>query len=219
MSEVVWQDFNVEPVITETDLVMGKAFTAIARDLKATTKRMLSTRGGGRPSPAGMSPNAQTGNLKKNVNTIVGKDFGGWFALCGVWGIPYARIQEMGGVISAKNQKYLAIPVSKAAKDAAKRGWGPWFPGFSHDLFYMRREGKTPLLVRKRAAFPGGPSGIEVMYVLTPRVYLPPRPYLRPALYQTMPKIVAHVARAAGVGGSVPRAAAFGAARIMPMQG
>jgi phage gpG-like protein len=74
----------------------------------------------------------------------------------------WAAIHEFGGVIHAKNSKYLAIPVG-SYKDSPR----------NHPKLKLRKTaGGTLVLVS-----PGG----QVQYVLKQSVEIPAEPYLRPA--------------------------------------
>lgn len=79
--------------------------------------------------------------------------------------VAYGPIHQFGGEIRPKKAKALTIPISEIAKGKRAREFA--------DLFILKREGKAPLLVRRR-----GSDRIEPMYVLMKKVTLPPRPFL-----------------------------------------
>lgn len=98
--------------------------------------------------------------------------------------LKYARIQEVGGTIRAKD-KLLSIPLSK---EAQKSGGARTMAGL---ILIPKGKGRQhSLLVR-----PGTKGGFELHWVLVPSVTLPPRPYLRPALYDNRGPITAALLR------------------------
>ena len=101
----------------------------------------------------------------------------------------YARIQELGGMITPKDAKHLAVPIS----DEAKKSRGP---RFMSDLVYIPRTGKSALLART-----GAGAGLEVHWVLVDQVILPPRPYLRPALLGNRSRVTQILTRPMPKGG------------------
>lgn len=62
----------------------------------------------------GTSLKVRTGNLRRHFFNHVEGEGGNRVLTVGVAGVPYARIQEMGGTVRAKNGKYLAIPIGPA---------------------------------------------------------------------------------------------------------
>lgn len=83
--------------------------------------------------------------------------------------LKYARIQEQGGTITAKNKK-LTVPIS----DEAKKSRGATF---MNDLQLIPRKGGNSLLARIGENF-----ALDVHWVLVDSVTLPAHPYLRPAI-------------------------------------
>lgn len=80
--------------------------------------------------------------------------------------VEYAAIQEFGGVITPKNARYLAIPLTGAAEAAIS----PLnFPGKLRPVFY----GSEGVMVDETGA---------AQYALKNSVTIPAHPYLRPAL-------------------------------------
>lgn len=89
----------------------------------------------------------------------------------------YARIQEQGGTITPKSASKLAVPVT----DEARRARGP---RSMSDLELIPRQGRPSLLARIDENF-----DLDVQFVLLDSVTLPPRPYLRPAVYNERDRI------------------------------
>lgn len=101
-----------------------------------------------------------TGRLAMSITHVAGEDF----VIVGT-NIDYAAIHQFGGVIRPKKAKALTVPISDIAKGRRASEF--------QDLFVLKREGKPPLLVRRK-----GKEGIEPMYVLMKKVTIPPRPFL-----------------------------------------
>lgn len=100
----------------------------------------------------------------------------------GARGIPYGRIHEFGGVITAKNAKFLTIPLPAALnadgtpKKRSARDWDKTFVATSKagNLIIFRREGKS----------------VVPLYVLKTSVKIPPRLGLIDTLQKTLPYFV-----------------------------
>jgi len=117
------------------------------------------------------------GNLRNSIYAIVK----GNVAYIGS-NLIYAAMQEFGGAVTPVYAKALTIPISPRAY--GKRA------GDFDDLFMIERDGKPPVLARKRG------EEIEVMFVLLKKVTIPKQPYLRPAL-ETKRKEVLKILQAA----------------------
>lgn len=100
--------------------------------------------------------------------------------------LPYARIQDTGGTIKARNRRFLAVPLTAAARRVPPRE----FPG---GLVALIR-GNGGVLV------PRGPGGRSQgpQYALTPSVVLPGHSYLAQAAQTGLPKVSAYLAKALG---------------------
>jgi HK97 gp10 family phage protein len=94
--------------------------------------------------------------------------------------LEYAAIHEFGGVIQAKNGKYLAIPVNGAVGSPTKRS----------DLKVRKTAGGILVLV--------DPGGI-VQYILETSVEIPAQPYLRPAADEHGDEAQAEVGKALAI--------------------
>lgn len=92
--------------------------------------------------------------------------------------VEYGAIQEFGGFVKPKNSVYLAIPMN-APKGKRPRQY--------NDLHFVKAKGGDGMLVDK--------SGV-VMFWLTRSVYLPARPYLRPALDENEKEIIGAIGEA-----------------------
>ena len=96
--------------------------------------------------------------------------------------LKYARIQEIGGTIRGHGKK-LSIPLT----DEARKSGGP---RTMSDLVPIPRKGKNTLLARLDENF-----DIDPQWVLVDEVTIPPRPYLRPAVYKNKDKIAKELTR------------------------
>lgn len=101
----------------------------------------------------------------------------------GTWGsrdVRYALIHEIGGVIRPKASKFLAIPVSGAAKSVGS-------PRDMSGLAFVQSLKGQPLLMDDNQT---------VHFVLKRQVVIPARPYLRPAADATYPGLRRNISRA-----------------------
>jgi HK97 gp10 family phage protein len=92
--------------------------------------------------------------------------------------LEYAAIHEFGGVIKPKNARFLAIPVSSAAKIAVSPG------NFPDKLNFVPRSFGGMLVDR---------AG-EAHFILKTSVTIPSHPYLRPALDENEDAVVKEMA-------------------------
>ncbi len=134
---------------------------------------------GGIASPAGSPPGQNTGELARHIQMVdvttspmkptyrVGTN------------IVYAKIQEFGGRIRAVKSKFLTIPIGVDGKRAAKKANGDIR---SLKLFPVRIHGKLFLVEWKGSTKKGGASKPKILFALRKEVYLPARPYFRPAI-------------------------------------
>lgn len=91
--------------------------------------------------------------------------------------LPYAAIQEFGGVVSPKVAKLLAIPVDAEARTAGSpRG---------QDLVFVKTLGGQMFLMDKDG---------KIRYSLRRSVTIPAHPYLRPAFDENVERIEREVA-------------------------
>jgi len=107
-----------------------------------------------------------TGALLNSIKYEVVRSGVGGILQVGSWGVPYARIQEYGGVIRPKRSKYLTIPISKRSK-------GRYASDF--DLAFFRNPNTNKLLGVDKV------TG-EPLFFLTKKVRIKEKRYLRSAL-------------------------------------
>lgn len=133
-----------------------------AVECKGWAQRGMLVGGKGMASAPGRPPNQQIGSLAKSIYAVQPRDFR---AHCGSR-LPYARIQEKGGVIRARRTKYLPVPLNLAAQALlAKHGGSADFieggGGVGYiargglresgvPLQFIPRKGKPPLLVGRQ---------------------------------------------------------------------
>lgn len=111
----------------------------------------------------------------------------------GHWGstdVAYALIHEIGGTIVPKKAKFLAVPVSPAAKRAGS-------PRNMRNLVYVQSIKGQPMLVEGTAQARGRKLGkLKVHFILRKRVTIKARPYLRPAADLKYPGLAKNIAKA-----------------------
>lgn len=141
-------------------------------------KEQLNRYGAGQ-SPPGSPPGKQTGHLGRSIQ-IDDSDLhtglsAGVFTVRVGSNVPYAKIHEIGGKISAKKAKALTVPLNKKARKMAA--------GVRSvrelDLVFIKRKGKPPLLAKSHG---GKQARIEPLFILKKSVRIPRRPYMVPTL-------------------------------------
>jgi phage gpG-like protein len=132
-------------------------------------------------SQSGMGEGKVDGIAAKEGVKGIGNPGSQWPILTGVVGsnVVYARVQELGGTISKKD-KMLTIPLD-AAKTASgvSRGGARSFS----DTFVKRSKAGNLIIFQSKG------KDIVPLFVLKDKVVIPARPYLRPALEWSLPKI------------------------------
>jgi len=113
-----------------------------------------------------------TGRLINSIKSELTKDG----VQVGAYNIPYAAIHEFGGVIRARNARYLTIPLSPEFK-------GRYATEFN-DLFVKRIRNRL-FLVRRL-----DDGKLQFCYLLRENVTMPARPFMRPALEKHKERIV-----------------------------
>lgn len=127
----------------------------------------------------------QTGDLTRSLQIVQPASRIGDFVI-GKWGstdLGYARIHELGGTIRPKKSKFLAVPVTEAARKAGS-------PRNMTGLVYVQSVKGQPMLVEE---FTG-----KVQYILKKLVTIPARPFLRPAADLIYPQLAANIRKAWG---------------------
>jgi len=109
----------------------------------------------------------KTHHLGRSIHIEVTKNSPNYVEIAIGTDLEYAAIHEFGGVIKPKNAKFLAIPVSSAAKIL-----------ISPRKF---KDGELSFLPRSFGGLLVDRDG-EVQFVLRTSVTIPAHPYLRPAL-------------------------------------
>lgn len=121
----------------------------------------------------------RTGNLSRMQQEITESGD----AIIGKTGpvVAYGLIHEVGGTITPKRGRYLAIP-SKNVQTAG--GVARKSPREFTDTFFHRRGDRLFLMQKK------GASSVELLFTLVTKVTLKARPYLTPALRKREKHIV-----------------------------
>ncbi|MBI1939180.1 MAG: HK97 gp10 family phage protein [Ignavibacteriales bacterium] len=92
----------------------------------------------------------------------------------------YAAIQEFGGDIRPVDAGALTIPIHPDAKGKRAKDF--------KDLVLIQRKQGNPLLVR--VVGKGKAQRMDIMFVLVQKATIPAQPYLGPALYDNLDKVV-----------------------------
>lgn len=91
--------------------------------------------------------------------------------------VKYARIHEVGGTITPKRGKFLAIPVGPARTAAGVARFSS--PRQVPDLHYVQSRKGQPMLVKLKGKGRGKRAGaIEVWYILRRQVTIKPKHYM-----------------------------------------
>src|SRR5271165_2171024 len=152
-----------------------EAATALSREMKeflAQVVQAIADRNG-RPWPGGTSSTSlsrRSGALTEAILSSVkvsGQTFDTVQGSIGAPGIPYARIQETGGTITAKGGKFLCIPLPAALDgnglplQSSPRDWP--------NTFCAQSKAGNLLIFQRRG------TSIVPLYVLKTSVTIPPR--------------------------------------------
>lgn len=167
--------------IKSTDAILGmlnkrvqKGLDHAAVTLQSRIQKSLkiSNNLGMDPSSPGSPPNFGIGDLLKSI--VVEKP--GEYTRKVVTRLPQARLMEFGGLVSVKQKKFLTIPISPEAKAHSTRGKNS--RAFPKPLFFMpsRTSPNEALLVER-----GRGGQLIPHYALRKSVYIPARPFMRPA--------------------------------------
>jgi hypothetical protein len=138
--------------------------------------------------PGGTTENTlsqRTGALNEailNSVTVTGATFADIRGMIGAPGIPYARIQETGGTIRAKNGSFLAIPLPAAMTSDGV----PLLPGpRSWPNTFIRKTAAGNVVIFMKLG-----ERIVPLYVLKPEVTIPARLGMRATLEAGMPYFI-----------------------------
>lgn len=148
---------------------------------------------------ATISPRVRTGTLRRSIaGTVSGSGDQVVLRLAadgrtGGSDVPYAAIQELGGVITPKKGKYLAIPLGAALTPSGVARGGP--RDFANLRFVPGRGGSAWLV---RDAGRGKTARSEVMFKLVRRVEIRPKRYMGRAFDELRARFPAAVGRAIG---------------------
>lgn len=124
--------------------------------------------------------NVRTGALLNSVGTskkVVTNSDGSVTGQIGSVGVPYARIHELGGTVTAKNKQFLAIPTD----ENRKRDGSPIVT--TGELRTLQKLGLSFIAngVIFEKKFPTDENPVA-MFILRKSVNIPARPYLSPAV-------------------------------------
>lgn len=179
--------FNKETFMRKIKTAAKIAVASVAVDvLDAAKKNLYKSHAGGEPSAPGTPPGYQAGGLYRSMEMIDATTDPDHPKYLVGSNLIYAWIQEHGGPIRAKKGKFLAIPIGQEGRRAVRDCGGNIR---SLNLRLVRTKGGRLLLVKdlnkgqKATHFSTRVKGAQslILFVLKKEVYLPARPYLRPA--------------------------------------
>jgi phage gpG-like protein len=176
-------EFDRAKIMTKVTEAARKAVYDAGLDLQSDIRDRLNQKAsnisnGGIPSSPGSAPANSSGTLMRSITTVdVTTDPLKPHSRVGT-NVEYSRIQEYGGRIQAKKGKFLAVPVGIAGRRAAREANGNLR---SLDLTLLRARNGKLMLVKWMGKKGGKGSHYLILFILKKSVYLPPRPYMRPA--------------------------------------
>lgn len=173
--------FNREKIMQRLRVAVSQAIAKSAIELQAAVKAKLNLHAsnignGGIAAPAGGPPGNRTGSLSRSIQA---KDITAE-PLKPTWRVGtnmvYARIQEMGGRVRPKKGKFLPVPIGVDGMRAMARAKGNLR---SLDLTLLRTKAGKLLLGKWKGTKRS--QTFQPLIILVKEVYLPARPYMRPA--------------------------------------
>jgi len=175
---------NVPAFRAKVGIALDKGVAAAALELKGEIQRGFGKGARLTASAPGTPQNVQRGQLRASIRAIPQANH---TALVGSFGLPYGRIHEFGGTIVAGG-KMLKVPVNASAKRASELG-------DNLPAVVIKRPGKPPILMgtdgSRRASRTFGFTRSDLpVWILTPVVRIPPRPYIRPAALRARPAML-----------------------------
>ena len=162
--------------------IVNRSALLVQREAQRLLSQGSSNRGA-TPSRPGSPPHKDTGTLARSITVDLAKlKSRRQTRIRAATGtrLKYAAIHEFGGTIVPRTAKALLVPIGDKGRKAMRSVSSVRELKLS---FIKRKGGKPPLLARNMG------DRIEPLFVMTKRVVLPPRPYMRPALAKMTPKI------------------------------
>lgn len=197
---------NMPKFLAAAARAVNAGLTATAREASRFAKIGMGRGARHTPSAPGTPPNVQRAFLRNAIGHVPSTAFRSSFGVDR--SIPYARVQELGGTITAKSTKFLPIPVNNEAKRLLEK-----LPGglrsataIGQPLVLVRTpHGSFLVPAAKWATKHKGRLVYGPVFALRRSVTLPPRPFIRPVVVKNGPAL-----KAAGVAASRRALAASG---------
>lgn len=202
-------EWNADAIYQKAVKASTAGMTRVGVVLERGLKEIIGRGHGGIPSMPGQPPNSQTNFLRSQIryeqrDPLIIRAGSGAF---------YGEVLEFGKTIRAK-KKMLLFPISKEMKRRCARGERPrniiMFLRFNKQrpLQYIKtRKGvmiARPLHEVRRSStsvkWGGAPSigeGLELLFFMTPKVTIAPRPWMRPTLAKLRPTLPREFTKAA----------------------
>lgn len=170
--------FNKLAVLQKVQKMAAKVIEHTALELQKAIKLKLnlhnsSLSAGLHSSPPGSPPGKQSGALARSiqaVNDTTDANKPRWIVGTKM---KYAKILEFGGPIRPVKSKYLAVPLGEDGYRASRS-----VSGNIRELNLTLRVTKTGKLFLGKVTR----AGFKALFILKRSVYLPARPYFRPAI-------------------------------------
>ncbi len=143
----------------------------------------------------GSPPGVLTGTLRRSIQLDQGKLGESVPSVRVGTSVPYAKIQEFGGTILAKDKR-LTIPLS--ARAARLRATYPDLRSIEGltvikihgHTFLVRDPRKRTKGFKERRAAPKKGEGLELLFLLADKLTLPARPYFRPGVVVSKDQVI-----------------------------
>ena len=160
---------------------LQRASLAMAQEGASIVRRGMTRNPVGVPSMPGQAPSIQTGLLRNSITARPAPGLSAFVASSA----RYSRIMEQGGTITAKNVKYLPVPVNYSAKVLQRRaGTGGLRTAMPNARIVRSKRGNLLLIGDKPFKTQKGYKGAKrtfatdvPIFVLKPSVTILPRPY------------------------------------------
>jgi hypothetical protein len=190
LSRVVW---NADVVKRAVLGAVNAGLSGVGAEVEREARSIFGVGHGGVASKPGQPPNTQRGRLRSSVAYALRNDLS---VRVGT-NVPYGLYLEKGATIRAKG-KNLAIPMSASVKMLVARGISPRQiieqakADKSKPVRFVKTKRGGVLVIKEHRGTSRAGKGkrSEVLFLLTPRVTIAPRPWLRPAFQRAKPRLV-----------------------------
>ena len=193
MTEVRWNQQRVErKIFREIRVRLMRAAALLQGEIKKELSLTRTPRGGATRSIPLTPPGVQTGALRRSIqidSTHLGDDAPR--VRVGT-DLVYAAIHEKGGIIRPKRVKALPVPLNDDARAMLRDAPGGSLRNVPGLFIFKTRTGRTFLarLLSGRRGKTQERVGMQLLFALRSEVYMPVRPFIRPAFERAKPAIL-----------------------------